>query len=176
MKAISLWQPWATLLVMGIKKIETRSWPIRHRGPLLIHAAKRKIKSEIENYSEDETFDAAFHAIGGTIGKTTLYDLPYGAILGAVDVIDCFSTNSIKSNPELKSRLLKENYTPNYGEDSCREECYSEWDLGNYANDRYGWVCDNFRPLGEPIPYKGEQGLFEVPSIKSIDWIPVESL
>ncbi len=41
MKALSLWEPWASLMAVGAKRIETRSWPTRYRGPLLICAAKR---------------------------------------------------------------------------------------------------------------------------------------
>lgn len=41
MKAISLWQPWATAMWIGIKQNETRSWPIAYRGDLVICAAKR---------------------------------------------------------------------------------------------------------------------------------------
>ena len=40
MKALTLWQPWATLIAIGDKPYETRSWPTRYRGPLAIHAAK----------------------------------------------------------------------------------------------------------------------------------------
>lgn len=40
MKAISLTQPYATLIALGAKKIETRSWSTSYRGPLAIHAAK----------------------------------------------------------------------------------------------------------------------------------------
>ena len=40
MKALSLTQSWATLVTIGAKKLETRSWPTYYRGPLLIHAAK----------------------------------------------------------------------------------------------------------------------------------------
>lgn len=40
MKAISLYQPWASAVALGIKTIETRRWQTRHRGPLIIHAAK----------------------------------------------------------------------------------------------------------------------------------------
>ena len=39
MKVITLTQPWATLVAIGAKRIETRSWPTRYRGPLAIHAA-----------------------------------------------------------------------------------------------------------------------------------------
>lgn len=40
MKAISIRQPWAWLIVEGVKPVENRSWATRYRGPLLIHAAK----------------------------------------------------------------------------------------------------------------------------------------
>ena len=40
MKALSLTQPWATLVVIGAKRIETRFWHTSYVGPLLIHAAK----------------------------------------------------------------------------------------------------------------------------------------
>lgn len=40
-KIISLWQPWATLMALGIKRNETRSWGTSYRGDLVIHAAKR---------------------------------------------------------------------------------------------------------------------------------------
>lgn len=40
---------------------------------------------------------------------------------------------------------------------------WSDFDLGDYRDGRYGWIFENLRPLEEPIPYRGEQGLFEVP-------------
>lgn len=40
MKALSLTQPWATLVAIGGKRFETRSWSTKYRGPLAIHAAK----------------------------------------------------------------------------------------------------------------------------------------
>ena len=41
LKAISLWQPWASLIAAGVKRHETRHWPTSYRGPIAIHAAKR---------------------------------------------------------------------------------------------------------------------------------------
>src|SRR5579872_5081015 len=38
--ALTLRQPYATLICLGLKQIETRRWATYHRGPLLIHAAK----------------------------------------------------------------------------------------------------------------------------------------
>ncbi len=42
MKALSLLQPWVTLVILGVKQIETRSWSTAYRGPLLIHASRGK--------------------------------------------------------------------------------------------------------------------------------------
>ena len=48
MKAISFWQPWATAIAAGVKKIETRGWQTAYTGPLAIHAAKRRGPAERE--------------------------------------------------------------------------------------------------------------------------------
>lgn len=39
-KALTLWQPWASLVALGFKKLETRGWDTEYRGPLVIHAAR----------------------------------------------------------------------------------------------------------------------------------------
>jgi hypothetical protein len=41
MKALSIHQPWASLIVHGIKTVENRKWRTNHRGPLLIHAGRK---------------------------------------------------------------------------------------------------------------------------------------
>src|SRR3972149_12240119 len=46
MKAISLWQPWASLIAVGAKKYETRSWDTPYRGPLVICASKGGIPKD----------------------------------------------------------------------------------------------------------------------------------
>lgn len=48
MMCLSLWQPWASAIALGRKRIETRHWSTRYRGPLLIHAAKRWTAEERE--------------------------------------------------------------------------------------------------------------------------------
>ncbi len=40
MKAITLWQPWASLMAVGVKMHETRHWSTSYRGPIAIHAGK----------------------------------------------------------------------------------------------------------------------------------------
>jgi hypothetical protein len=41
MKALTLWQPWATAIALGLKHYETRTWFVGYRGDLAIHAAKK---------------------------------------------------------------------------------------------------------------------------------------
>jgi len=78
MKAISLWQPWASLMAIGAKTIETRSWSTTYRGPLAIHASKRLV------LPNDPEFLKAVKDLG-------LLDreLPLGAIVGTCELYDC---------------------------------------------------------------------------------------
>src|SRR5438067_8105541 len=73
--ALSLKQPWAVLLVHGLKSIEVRRWPTARRGRILIHAARvpdtrpearRHVSKELESLAELE-----------------------GGIIGAVELTDC---------------------------------------------------------------------------------------
>ena len=54
MKAITIWQPWATLLPLGVKLYETRSWATSYRGPIAIHAAALKLPQVLKKCFPDE--------------------------------------------------------------------------------------------------------------------------
>jgi activating signal cointegrator 1 len=88
MKAISLWQPWASAMARGDKHNETRSWPISHRGDLLICSAKRKPTPE---ETGPENYDAAMK-------------LPYGFALCIVEVFDCRGVEWIASQAAFSER------------------------------------------------------------------------
>lgn len=151
MKAISLWQPWATFIASGAKKIETRSWATSYRGPIAIHAAKRKIMKELRECAEYEEYRAALEVpIQEEEAETEdalrrILKLPYGAIIAVATLKDCIRVENC-----------------NRTELHADRGGWCEYDLGNYASGRYGWLLENVRAI-EPIPYKGEQGLFEVP-------------
>ena len=82
MKALVIRQPWAALIVAGYKDIENRSWPTRHRGPLLIQSSQRTPPRELEEGIE-------FAARQGIVVEPQT--LQYGGIIGMVDVMDCVS-------------------------------------------------------------------------------------
>jgi hypothetical protein len=78
MKAISLRQPWASLVVMGHKTIETRSWSTKYRGKLVIHATKRSPVVD-----DPELYDEAFLRVGNP------FKLPKGCVIGECKLLDC---------------------------------------------------------------------------------------
>lgn len=72
--ALSIKQPWATLLVHGIKTIEIRSWPTSRRGRVLIHAARVSDRSpHAWSFVPAELMDAA-QVTGGIIGAAEISD------------------------------------------------------------------------------------------------------
>ncbi|EFN59729.1 hypothetical protein CHLNCDRAFT_133320 [Chlorella variabilis] len=83
---LSMHQPWASLLVYGIKRIEGRGWPTEHRGRLWIAAtAKQPTPQEIQ---EMEEFYRAVHGSGGQQAVELPPAYPTGVLLGCVDVAE----------------------------------------------------------------------------------------
>lgn len=156
MKAISLWQPWASLVVLGSKTIETRHWSTNYRGPLLIHAAKRLNRQEMWAYQQDQQFMSAFHKMGK---DANLFQLPFGAIVGMVDLVDCRPSESFRESMREKIWAKYDWHT----EDEMNA-WWTEEHLGNFEPGRFGWVLEN--PVAYEgdriVPYKGSQGFFEV--------------
>ena len=96
MKALTLTQPWATLVVEGAKEWETRSWRTSFRGPLAIHAAKGFPRWAIEI-----CFEEPFASTLLGLGYPTPGDLPTAAIIGAVWMNGCIRTGQVSvSEPE----------------------------------------------------------------------------
>jgi hypothetical protein len=75
MKIIAIRQPWAHLIVTGIKPVENRSWRVNYRGPLAILASKQPAKQSVEE-------------IERRYRVSIPRDLPRGGIVGLVDLVD----------------------------------------------------------------------------------------
>lgn len=75
MKAISLWQPWASLMAAGVKIHETRHWSTPHRGKIAIHAAKR-----LDHAAAPDQLCAS------VFGSFWARELPAGAIVAIGDL------------------------------------------------------------------------------------------
>lgn len=133
MKAITIWQPWASLIVMNKKHNETRSWATKYKGEILIHAAKKPYTQVEKLISNDSR-----RAIEETLN---IKQLEYGAILGYVNLVDCVLIT------DEYSEFIK-NITPN------------EYLFGDWTPGRYAWVFTDPIMFKRPITAKGQQGLW----------------
>lgn len=83
MKAITLWQPWASAITLGVKTIETRSWATSYRGPLAIHAAARK-----PTVDEQDLVEVLVNMRRG-------HPLPLGAVVATCDLVHVARADAI---------------------------------------------------------------------------------
>jgi activating signal cointegrator 1 len=90
MKCLSLLQPWATLVMIGAKTLETRRWTTTYRGRLGIHASQR-YDSQQRGLLVQEPYRSVLLAAGYRPWKP----LPLGAILGTVELVDIIPTRLI---------------------------------------------------------------------------------
>ena len=155
MRAISLWQPWATAIAVGAKRIETRGWSTDYRGPLAIHAARRCIVDEMLYYGATWQWCYALAPIGKRMGDGNYLDkiLPFGAIVATCLLDDCRPTDSF-TQAELDA--------PRRHPGGSEHEFWTERMMGNFDLGRFGWALTEIRALPRPIPFKGRQGFFSV--------------
>jgi hypothetical protein len=132
-KALTLTQPWATLVILRVKRWETRGWypGVSDRGSrIAIHAAKGWTR-------DDREFAAELHERG--ILPIAPADLPLGAVLGEATIVGLARTTSpmARDLPEL------------------------EHELGDYSPGRYAWELGGVVAYLMPIPARGMLGLWE---------------
>jgi hypothetical protein len=133
MRAISLHQPYASLMQVGAKKNETRNRPTNIRGDVAICATKKWDGSAFPY----ECALKAHSALRDFIGK----DLPHGFVLCVVEFYDCMPVE-VAIRRGLAGAGDKEIF------------------FGDYSDGRYAWLTRNCRRLKTPVPVKGRQGFF----------------
>lgn len=91
MKALTVKQPWASMIVQGIKDVENRTWPTKFRGRLLIHAASESWNIHQLLRYMTEAMMPVFKTFGlsSVLLAKWLDGLPRGCIIGSVEVVDC---------------------------------------------------------------------------------------
>lgn len=144
MKAISLWQPWASLWISGVKIHETRSWPYPHVGKIpdmCVHASKTLVGAP-----GAEVDDLCIKLFGMRWRER----LPRGALIGVVNVTDVIKTEDL-----FISRWWAEQ----------TERARVDIVCGNFAPGRYAWRAAP-KPIrfDKPIPYLGKQRVFNIPN------------
>lgn len=133
MRALSVLQPWATLIILGAKRFETRDWQTVHRGPLAVHAS-RKFPARARELCEREPFRSALRR-GGIRAAS---DMPRGVLLGTVELARCLRVEELADVPD------------------------DEYAFGNFFPGQWAWELRVPLSLPTPLPTRGRLGLFEL--------------
>ncbi len=137
MKALSLWQPWASLWFTS-KIHETRDWRLNHRGWLAVHATKK-----IVHDLDPRLVDIVDSDFGGHWGM----ELPRGAIIGIVNILDVVPADCVFATHARDN------------DGFFADDFY----CGNFAPGRFAFKRGECHLFREPIPYRGHQGPFDIP-------------
>lgn len=146
MKAITIKQPWAELIVEGVKDIENRTWkcPKKYIGQrVLIHAGSNNHLMEIP----PSTFMSGDQCVACNNVDFKRYAL--GAIIGSVEIVDC-----VVNHPSVWAD--KSGPSPYDGPDGC---------VDDGSRPTYNWVLANPIKFPEPIPVKGKLSFWDYPNI-----------
>lgn len=177
MKAISLWQPWASLIACGAKPFETRHWaPPRELigQPIAIHAAK-KIDKGAAQFAEEliygqhqpggfdladklaASFKGAPDELMGLFGQACM---PIGCIVCIARLDAAFQLGELAHDTAVPAARVVRRITSR-----PMPECFTVRldDFGDYAPGRWAWLLRDVRPLNPPAQMKGAQGFFELP-------------
>jgi hypothetical protein len=133
MRAISVLQPWASLLICGVIRRQTRPAQTPYRGVLAIHAGSRfpPAARALCHQEPHKTLLRRANHHGWSL-------LPCGVVLGTAELVSC-------------TRL--EEFTWEAGADP---------DLGGYAPGSWVWEFANPVPLAIPVRVPGRLGVFEI--------------
>lgn len=137
-KALTVHQPWAWLIMHGGKTIENRTWPTNHRGPLVIHASARRSPLEIESALiwVQRNIEGGDDLVRRVPRAFPVPRLQFGGFVGVVDLVDVRPTASraaLEGKPHVSN----------------------PWHIPGY----YGWVLANPRPV-EFAQWPGQQSLW----------------
>ena len=139
MKAITIKQPFASLIVEGIKDIENRTWKTNLRGRVLIHAGA-KSADFLDSQLADHIYD--FIRRTSKSGKDWS-GYPFSAIIGSVEIVDCV-----------------EYHKSIWAEKSI--DIYEQFSLDRHEAI-YNWVLANPIKFDNPIPCKGKLSFWDYP-------------
>lgn len=144
MKALSVRQPWASLIASGYKRFEIRTWPTRHRGPLLICAATGSSEMTATALRRPDVILALRRVWKSPVYQEnfaiTSKTLARGVAVAVVDVVNCIPGSAI---PAKDRRELP-------------------WLYRDIDDEFFAWELANPRPLNRVVPVSGRLGLFEV--------------
>lgn len=185
MKVLTLHQPWASLVALGVKTIETRSWSTQYRGPLAIHAA-----ATMPSYDKRYVSGVGLRHEAGYVGGEWRIHLfneagkrhahapepklrpeygevdwhcPLGAIVATCTLVDVVPIVRATSpfTPESPSDAVVMAWKGDwiYRKRNGVAEPSDQRPYGDFTPGRFAWLLTDVVPVDPPVPFKGGQGL-----------------
>jgi len=152
-KALTVLQPYASLIACNAKHYETRSWRTKYRGKLVIHAGKYQYKPGELPKDVAKSVMSALTPFGLSALSETI---PYSAVIAVADLMDCWRIESSYERTD-KTRIVN---ASNGEQSKLFYISEAEYLFGDWTPGRYAWELTNVERLPEPIPCKGKQGLW----------------
>lgn len=167
MKFLTIRQPWAQLIAVGAKTIETRPFSTKYRGPLAIHAGKAN------DLAASAVLDVVLHDRGlGCFADDEWTHPPLGAVVAVCDLIDVVPICEMADAPTGATAVVRpaddEPILMCLSHDGLgfawrvRRNLSDQLPFGDFTPGRFAWMLDNVR-LIDPVPMKGAQGLRDLP-------------
>lgn len=141
MKAITIKQPYATLLALGHKQYETRSWATTYRGDFAIHAGKTMDRKAFEDAEIVELLKAA--------GYQNMKELPLGAVIATCTLVNCMKVT--KNDPHQGYAMTEKTRIDGIA-----------YKLGDFSEGRYAWVFENMQMLTKSISMNGRLSIWDL--------------
>ena len=149
MRGLTLTQPWATLVAIGAKQFETRSWAISYKGDIAIHAAKGFPK-DAKSLCNLQPFRGVLmdflqpmHSGIDLFHHPALWTfLPVGKIICVVSLKRIIRTEQARRHEDMTNPF--------------------EMNFGDYGDGRYAWDLRNVRLLKETVEARGALSLWKI--------------
>lgn len=150
MKAITVLEPWASLIACGAKKIETRSWETKYRGKIAIHAGMQWRENQ-KDLIETQPFKRSLMTPPDEYRPNTLWQSvrdkeTLGKVIAIADLVDCLEV--------VLGRDSNKVYLADQSVVSADEVSFGNYPIGGYA-----WLLENVQPI-DPLPAKGQQRIW----------------
>jgi activating signal cointegrator 1 len=142
-RALTLTQPWASLIAVGAKRLETRAWRTDYTGPLAIHASKEIVFS-------DSLKPEFIVALGAPLPLPDSGLWRYSAALWSssivcvVNLVGCVRTEHADRIPGVALTDQERRF-------------------GNFTRGRWALILRDVQPLQFPVRCSGSQGLWDLP-------------
>lgn len=150
-KAISVRQPYASLIMAGLKKWDTREWPTDYRGKLLIHVSRTTTERELRIAEDDQVAPAIRR-----LGFASLADMPRGCFLGTVELTGCHRVDSFLDGSCTEMRHLRADADQDGFELAC-----GWWDVEGVE---WALSYENPQPWATQPLWRGQQFIWEIPA------------